>query len=365
MIALGLMSGTSADGVSLALARVAGRRLKIVAHDTFPYPKLLRLRILSAPEARAPELAALNFELGRVFAAAATRFLERAGVAPKSLFAVGSHGQTVIHLPEGPEPSTLQIGEPSFLAEALGVPVVSDFRPRDMAAGGQGAPLAPFLDEYLFGAGPPRALQNIGGIGNVTLVGKGVRTLGFDTGPGNCLIDLATARVTQGRQAFDRDGRIAAGGRPDAAAARALLKLPYFARRPPKSLDRSSFGEAFLLRRFGGRLAKRPEDSVATITLFTAMTMADAYRRFLPLARLREVVVSGGGALNPTLMGHLARLLHPVPVASSAAYGLPPLAKEPALIALLAALAVQGRCNHSPAATGAVGARVLGKITPR
>lgn len=360
MISLGLMSGTSADGVSLALAEVGGGRLRVLAHDTRPYPKALRARILRAAGASAPELALLNFDLGRAFAGAAKAFLRR---KPRPAVA-GSHGQTVIHLPDAERPATLQLGEPSFLAEALRIPVVSDFRPRDMAAGGQGAPLAPFLDEYLFGDGPPRALQNLGGIGNVALVGRGVRTLGFDTGPGNCLIDAAVARLSKGRRAFDRDGRLAARGRPDEAKARALLGLPFFARKPPKSLDRSAFGEGFLSRRFGALLARRPADAVATITLFTALSVADAYRRFLPLGRLKEVVVSGGGALNPVLMRFLAEALRPLPVVSCAERGLPPLAKEPALIALMAALAVQGRTNHAPRATGAAGARILGKITP-
>ncbi|MBI5200797.1 MAG: anhydro-N-acetylmuramic acid kinase, partial [Elusimicrobia bacterium] len=286
---LGLMSGTSADGVSLALAGV-GRGLEIVDYATYEYPKTLRAKILAAPELRTPELSWLNFALGRNFAAAAVRFLKG-----RRVDAAGSHGQTVIHLPDGKEPSTLQIGEPSFLAEALGVPVVSDFRPRDMAAGGQGAPLAPFLDEFLFGSGPARALQNIGGIGNVALVGKGVRTLGFDTGPGNCVIDLAVASHTRGRQAFDRDGRLAREGKPDEALARRLLSLPFFSRKPPKSLDRGAFDAEFLHRHFGVMLRRAPEDAIATITLWSALTIADAYRRFLP-RRPAEVVVSGGGA---------------------------------------------------------------------
>ncbi|MEK7747111.1 MAG: anhydro-N-acetylmuramic acid kinase, partial [Elusimicrobiota bacterium] len=177
MLALGLMSGTSADGVSVALVRVEGGALRVLADDTFPYPRGLRERILRAGEARAVELSSLNFELGRTFAAAARRFLKGRRLGGR-LRVAGSHGQTVIHLPSGPSPSTLQLGEPSFLAEELGVPVVSDFRPRDMAAGGEGAPLIPFFDEFVFGAGPPRVLQNIGGIANASLAGRGVETFG-------------------------------------------------------------------------------------------------------------------------------------------------------------------------------------------
>jgi len=173
-LALGLMSGTSADGVSLALIESSGRRLAVVAHATYGYTASLRRRILAAPEARASELSALDFELGRAFAKAAVRFLKAQRVPPRRLAAVGSHGQTVVHRPAAADPSTLQIGEASFLAEALGVPVACDFRPRDMVAGGEGAPLVPFLDELLFGDGPPRILQNIGGVANAALVGRGV-----------------------------------------------------------------------------------------------------------------------------------------------------------------------------------------------
>lgn len=359
------MSGTSADGVSLALIRAGARDLDVLAHRTYAYPAELRRRILAAGNAASPELCRLNFDLGRVFARRAAEFLRAEGVSPSTLTAVGSHGQTVVHLPDDAEPSTLQIGEPSFLAERLRVPVVSDFRPRDMAAGGQGAPLIPFLDEFLFGKGPARALQNIGGIGNVALAGRGAPPLGFDTGPGNCLIDAAISRITRGRRGYDKDGAMARRGAVDAAAAARLLSGAYFKKRPPKSLDRGSFAEEFLSRRFGRALASRPEDAVATLTYFTALTIADAYKRFvLPRVRIREAVISGGGALNPVLMDFLARLLAPVRVRSIADFGIHPLAKEPAAFALMALRAVRGRPNHSPSATGAAGARILGKISP-
>ncbi|MBI5244682.1 MAG: anhydro-N-acetylmuramic acid kinase [Elusimicrobia bacterium] len=360
MLALGLMSGTSADGVSLALVDLRGKSLRVLAHATVPYPPKLNSRILRAPSMTPAELSELDFELGRVFASAAARFL-RGKRAPA---VAGSHGQTVVHLPSSRIPSTLQIGEPSFLAEALGIPVVSDFRPRDMAAGGEGAPLVPFFDEYVFGGGRPRVLQNIGGIGNAALVGRGIRTFGFDTGPGNCLMDLAVRRMSRGRLPFDRDGRIARRGKADEALALRLLGAPFFRRPPPKSLDRSSFGEAYLRKHFPlGRF--RPEDVVATLTLLTALGIADACWRFIfPCAKVSELVLSGGGALNLALVGNLERLLRPLPVRTSADYGIPVLAKEPAMIALLAALALRGKANHCPAATGAKGARILGKISP-
>jgi len=364
MLALGLMSGTSADGVSLALVDLRGRKLRVAAHATYAYSPALSRRILRAASMRAAELSGLHFELGRVFASAAERFLRLNRVVAAKISAAGSHGQTVIHLPSARIPSTLQIGEPSFLAEALGIPVVSDFRPRDMAAGGEGAPLAPFFDEYVFGGGRPRILQNIGGIGNAALVGRGIKTFGFDTGPGNCLMDLAVRRMSGGRLAFDGGGRIAKRGRADEGLARRMLGAPYFRKPPPKSLDRGSFGEEYLRSHFPpGRM--RHEDVVATLTFFTALSVADSYRRFVfPRAQASEAVLSGGGALNPALVGHLKKLLHPLPVRTSGDYGIPVIAKEPAMIALLAALAVRGERNHCPQATGARGPRILGKITP-
>lgn len=362
---MGLMSGTSADGVGLALVVPERGKPRVRAHATYPYSGLLRKRLLAAAGAPAPELCRLNFELGRVFADAALRFLRNIPVSSSGISAVGSHGHTVLHLPSAPCPSTWQIGEPSFLAERLGVPVVSDFRPRDMAAGGQGAPIIPFLDACLFGEGPPRALQNIGGIANVSLVGRGLRTLGFDTGPGNCLIDLAASRLSRGGLTYDRGGRLARAGRIDARKAESLLRIPYFRRSPPKSLDRSAFSEKFLDLYFSRELRRRPSDAVATLTYFTALAVADAHRRFLfPAAVPEEVVVSGGGALNPVLMGHLRSLLTPIRVRSIADFHIPPMAKEPAAVAWMALLALRGRVNHCHEATGASGPRILGKITP-
>ena len=360
-LALGLMSGTSADGVSLALVACEGRGLKVLAHDTYPYAAALRRRILAAPEARAAELSALDFELGRAFAKAAVRFLKAEGVGPKRLAAVGSHGQTVVHRPRAADPSTLQIGEASFLAEALGVPVACDFRPRDMAAGGEGAPLVPFLDELLFGDGPARILQNIGGVANAALVGRGVPVVAFDTGPGNAVMDAAARRATGGRLDFDRGGKIATRGRADARLVARLLRLPFFKRKPPKSLDRAEFAEGFLAK-WLPRSRYSHGDALATATLFTAASIADQATRFLlPRAKVKELVVSGGGALNPTLMRDLAGGL-PVPVVTSDAHGLPPLAKEPALMAVMGLYAVEGRINHCPRATGARAPRLLGKV---
>lgn len=360
---LGLMSGTSADGLSIALCEAAGRTLKVKAFGNYPYPAALQARIIAAKDLKAPELSALNFGLGRLWAGMVRRFCRAHKVSYKSIAAIGSHGQTVWHAP-GKQGHTLQIGEASFIAEETGRPVVCDFRPADMAAGGEGAPLIPFLDEYLYGGGEPAALQNIGGVGNIAFVGKGVRTSGFDTGPGNSLMDTAVCVISGGKLAYDKAGAWAAAGSPDAEKVHRLLAAPFFKRRPPKSLDRNEYSLNFIRKHFPGRLNKKSApDLLATLNLFTAASIALAFRNYAPRGT-RELIVSGGGALNPVLLDNIAALLLPsgVRVRSCAELDLHPLAKEPACFALLAWLAVEGRVNHCPSATGARGPRVLGKL---
>lgn len=359
---MGLMSGTSADGLSIALCSVRpdGTALKVLTYGTYAYPAAIQKRMLEARHMRAPELSELNFEMGRLWAGMVERFCRENRVPYKNIAVIGSHGQTIYHRP-GLKGSTLQLGEPAFMAEKTGRPVVSDFRPADMAAGGEGAPLIPFMDEYLFGGSSPVALQNIGGVGNVAFVGKGVRTSGFDTGPGNSLMDTAVALATRGKKTYDRDGRLAAAGRADRGKVGKLLKLPFFALRPPKSLDRETFAGAFLQKHFGRVAHGNLADTLATLNLFTAASIALAFRKFAP-GGTKELVVSGGGALNPVLMNNIAAALPGVNVKSIAARGIHPLAKEPACFALLAWLAFTGRINHCPSATGARGPRILGKI---
>lgn len=362
-LALGLMSGTSADGLSIALCSLAGRRLTVRAFSNYPYPAALQARIIAAKDMRAPELSGLNFELGRLWAGMVRKFCRSHKVAYKSLDVISSHGQTVWHAP-GAKGHTLQIGEAAFMAEETGRPVAFDFRPADMAAGGEGAPLIPFMDEYLFGGGAPVALQNIGGVGNIAFAGRGVKTFGFDTGPGNSLMDTAMVELSGGRLSYDKDGAWARAGEPDKAKVDALLKAPFFGRRPPKSLDRSEYTLAFIKRHFGPLFnARRSKDLLASLNLFTAASIALAFRRWAPRGT-RELIVSGGGALNPALMDNMAALLLPagVRVRSIAELGLHPLAKEPACFALLGLLALEGEINHCPSATGARGPRVLGKM---
>ena len=348
MIAVGLMSGTSADGVSVAAIRVE-KKIRLIAYRTFPYPKGLRERVLGAGGLRTPALSELNGDLGRFFAACARRFIGR-GRAD----VIGSHGQTVWHEPGR---HTLQLGEAAHIAEATGVTTVCDFRPADIAAGGQGAPLVPYFDRAVFGVRDAATL-NLGGIANVTLLGK--KPVGFDTGPGNCLIDEAM-RLAFGRP-YDSKGSVAARGSIDRRLL-ARLDHPYFRKAPPKSTGRELFGREFLLDRCGRELQRRPADVVATLTFLTARTVADALAR-VSRRPLQEVIVSGGGVFNRTLMGQLEWTLWPAVPRPITVYGFHPLAKEPAAFALLAVEALRRRPGNLPSVTGARRAVVLGKILP-
>jgi anhydro-N-acetylmuramic acid kinase len=283
---------------------------------------------------------------------------------------IGSHGQTVWHAPEGEFAGTLQLGEAAVIAERTGLPVVSNFRARDMAAGGQGAPLVAYVDRLLL-THPERvrAVQNIGGIGNVTflppLSQPDWTAFAFDTGPGNVLLDEAAARITEGRWNYDRDGTLAAGGRVNGAFLEWLLDHPYFARRPPKTTGRELFNAAFSqsLWEQAERYHLPSEDVMATLTAFTATTIAQAYRAFLP-SLPEEVIISGGGSRNPTLMKLLAEALAPAQLLPSATAGIPGETKEALAFAILAYETWHGRPGNLPAATGARRAVVLGQITP-
>jgi len=346
MIAVGMMSGTSADGVSVAAVEV-GRSLSFLAYRTFPYPRALRERILGAVDLRTPELSELHDHLGRFFARCAKTFIGK-----RRPDVIGSHGQTVWHEPGR---HTLQIGEASHIAEATRVPTVCDFRPADIAAGGQGAPLVPYFDRFLFGVRNAATL-NLGGIANVTVLSK--VPAGFDTGPGNCLIDEAM-RIAYGKPC-DAGGRVAASGRIDRELL-ARLDDPWLRRPPPKSTGRERFSRAFLLDRCGGALKRKPADVIATLTLFTAKTVGEAIGRFVKRP-LQEVIVSGGGMLNRTLMAQLEWTLWPAVPRPITVYGIPPLAKEPAAFALLALETLRGRAGNLPSVTGARRPVVLGKL---
>jgi len=354
-LAIGLMSGTSADGVTAALVTIGAKELRVVRHRTYPYSAALKKRVLGAPNLSVPELSRLNFELGEAFAAAALKIAGRARVS-----VIGSHGQTVWHGPNATPPNTLQIAEPAVIAERTGVTVVADFRPRDMAAGGQGAPLVPAFDLFLYGSGPLKAVINIGGISNASILGHDKILAAFDTGPGNVLMDEAVRRATKGRRDYDAGGRLAASGTVDEKLLKRLLSNPYFLKAPPKSLDRSTFGPALLDRIYPRLTTKALPDALATLCELTARSLWLAVLENSP-GPLGEVVVSGGGALNAHLMRRLRALFAPAPVGVTA---IPVMAKEAACFAWLASRALDGKPNNAPSATGARGPRVLGKIVP-
>ncbi len=347
------MSGTSADGVTAALVRIDARGVRVVRHRTYPYSPALKARVLGAPALSVAELSRLNVELGEAFAVAARKI---AGGSRPSV--IGSHGQTVWHGPNAVPPNTLQIAEPAVIAERTGITVVADFRPRDMAAGGQGAPLVPAFDLFLYGRGPLKAVINVGGIANATILGRGKIHAAFDTGPGNVLMDEAVRRATKGRRDFDAGGRLAASGEIDEKRLKRLLSNPYFLKAPPKSLDRSTFGPALLGRVYPRLTSKDLPDALATLAEFTARSLWLSVLENAP-GPLSEVVVSGGGALNAHLMRRLRALFSP---AKTGVTALPVMAKEAACFAWLAARALDGKTNNAPSATGARGPRILGKI---
>ena len=381
----GLMSGTSADGVDAAIVDVTQKRgqapalrcgasprfcppggVKLLAFRTFPYPPALRRAVLdlSCPETgRVDDVCHFNFLLGEVFADALIRLAAEAGIALASIDLVGSHGQTIHHIPRGRRAgrrkvrSTLQIAEPCVIAERTGITTVADFRPRDVAAGGEGAPLVPIADYVLFADGRTnRAVQNIGGIANVTYLPAGgdiCDIVAFDTGPGNMIIDRVVHRITRGQKRYDRAGRIAAGGRVNEPLLAELMRHPYLRRRPPKSTGREQFGAAFTDKLYAAARRRRipPADILATVTTFTAASIARAQKRFLP-APAEQVILCGGGAKNTTLVSALRELVHPATVVVSDELGIAADAKEAVSFAILAARTITGAAGNVPAATG-------------
>ena len=377
---VGLMSGTSADGVDAALVdvRPPGTQVEVLAFETYPYPRALRAAVLAACRSdtgRVDDVCHLNFAIGEVFADAVLRLARRARVPLRSIDLVGSHGQTLYHIPAG-RPlggrrirSTLQVGEPSVIAERTGITTVADFRPRDIAAGGQGAPLVPLADYLLFRhPRRTRAVQNIGGIANVTLLPAGCDesgVLAFDTGPGNMILDRLAQRLTAGRLSYDKDGRLASRGKVNRTLLAELLRHPFLRKRPPRTTGREEFGSQFadaLLDR-SRRRGLAPRDLMATAAAFTAACIADAYGRFSP-APVDEVILCGGGSRNPVLVGLLTALLAPARVALTDDFGINADAKEAVSFALLAARTAWGLSGNVPSATGARAGVVLGKIVP-
>jgi anhydro-N-acetylmuramic acid kinase len=374
---VGLMSGTSLDGISAAVVRFGPHGValtgagepELLGFLTHPYAQRDRQRLERAIHdgAKTAEWCQLGFDMGTWLADAAVAVLAESGIARSTVRAIGSHGQTVWHEPGR---STWQIGESAVIAERTGLDVVSDFRVRDIAAGGQGAPLVSVADVLLFA--PPdgwRALQNVGGIGNVTIVPSGGKLAGvraFDTGPGVVVID-GVVRALRPALPFDVDGQLARRGQVIAGVVDALLADPYFAAPPPKTTGRELFDAGYIARfiercRSASTVATT-EDIVATAVSLTARSIADAYGRFVP-EPVGDVLLSGGGARNPVLAAAIAEALAPRVVRPFADVYFDGEAKEAVAFALLAALHIEGRPGNVPGATGASGPRVLGKLTP-
>lgn len=382
-LAIGLMSGTSHDGVSAAVVRLDARahpRAEVIAFTAFAYSAKFRERLLalaSGENVGAPAVSSLNFEMGRAFGAAAIAVARKAGIRLARVSFIGSHGHTIFHLPpraaaRGQTPSTMQIGESAVIAAMTGVPVVSDFRPMDIALGGEGAPLAPLAHLWLFGDRKlGRVIQNIGGIGNATYLRPGARLddpalVAFDTGPGGMLIDALANKLSGGRMKMDRGGRMAARGRIDETLLAELMRHPYFRRRPPKSTGREEFGAPFLaeIERRARPAGVAGDDLVATVTALTARSIADAIRRFvMPLGRVDQLVATGGGARNPSLMKMIQRELPPVAVLTAEQVGVDGDALEAVAFAILGYQMLRRRQGNIPSVTGARAGAILGKLT--
>jgi anhydro-N-acetylmuramic acid kinase len=419
---IGLMSGTSVDAIDAALVRIdrsAGTyRAKVLHHLETPWPAPLRRRLLAimAPaETTTQEICELNALVATQFAAAVEGVLHAAAIPKSQIAALGSHGQTVCHLPPEsasysprlaggsaskrtriPTPSTLQLGDVSMLATLTGITTVGNFRPADMAAGGQGAPLVPWTDDILLShPTKSRCVQNIGGIANATYLPplkqkvaetwtfytplsvsaktfqKRPRVIAFDTGPGNMVMDAAISMVTKGRRRFDRGGRMARRGELDRELFRKLQRHPFFERRPPKSTGREDFGRAFTEKLLAENRKLKTENLLHTLTRLTAWSIADAYVQFLPELP-DEVIVCGGGADNPVLMKMLAEemaglksdYLRPTPpmLRRINEFGIPNKAKEAASFALLAAATLDGIPANLPSVTGASRSVILGVV---
>jgi anhydro-N-acetylmuramic acid kinase len=361
---LGLISGTSMDAIDAALVDFGPSPLSLVAASATPFDPGLKTRITALIEshdrASLDEIGQLDVAVAREFSACALALVKGAGLEPSDVAAIGSHGQTLRHRPDLPFPFTWQIGDPNVLAESSGIAVVGDFRRRDVAAGGQGAPLLPVFHDQVFRSdGEDRVILNLGGIANITVLAQGKGVLGFDTGPANRLLD---AWISHHRgKPFDEHGAWGAAGRCDAALLNRLLAEPYLALPPPKSTGRELFNMPWLLERLG-REERRPEDVQATLLEYTAASVADAVRRHAPGASL---YACGGGAHNPVLLAALARRLSPTRVATTAALGLDPDYVEAIAFAWFARRTLAGLPSSAPSVTGARGARILGGVYPR
>jgi anhydro-N-acetylmuramic acid kinase len=372
---VGLMSGTSADGIDAALVEIEGfgldTKLTLVKFITYPFPEDIKkrlFRIFSPSICSVDDICEMNFILGNLFAQAALEVIKKAGLNPSEVDLIGSHGQTISHLPKSG--ATLQIGEPAVMAYLTGIVTVGDFRVADMAAGGQGAPLVPYVDFLLLrDEVKSRAIQNIGGISNVTVLPAGGSLddiLAFDTGPGNMIIDEIVRFVTNGQRSYDKDGQMSSEGIPDELLLNKLLSHPFIHRKPPKTTGREEFGFGFAQKLFNEarEMGIKDSDLLATVTAYTAECIYTNYKLFvLQKYDISEIIICGGGLHNLTLMRFLRDKFYPVVVKSIEDLGISSDAKEAIAFAVLANETIHGNPGNVPSATGAKMPVILGKIS--
>ena len=385
LLVLGLMSGTSADGIEAALVRISGAppklKSKLEGHASLPIPKPTRaaiLRIAEGTPVPAAEISQLNFRLGQLFAEAAVTTCKKLSVPIKSLDLIASHGQTIFHQGEpvsflgAPTSSTMQIGEPSIIAARTGITTIGDFRPADMAASGQGAPLVPFADYLLYRHEKlGRVSLNLGGIANITVIpahAKPSDVFAFDTGPANMVIDALVSHFTKGRQRYDRGGSLAMQGHDIQGLLDELLQDPFIYQPPPKSTGREYYGQGYMkkLLQLGCRYHAEPNDLIRVATTFTLTSVVVALKLFvLPKVKIKQLIVSGGGAQNTLMMQILASMLKSegVEVVHSSQLGVPEQSKEAYAFGLLAYETFHHRPSNLPSATGATHPAILGKIS--
>jgi len=372
------MSGTSLDGIDVAIIDITGSgfkaKINVLTSHSVPYPKKIREALMAVSNAHTHtgEISRLNFLLGELYAEALEETAERADIPLNTIKLIGCHGQTIYHEGQGSQylgkkvANTFQIGESSVISERTGINVISNFREGDVAAGGKGAPLVPYLDYMLMRhRGRGRVAVNIGGIANLTAIPPNTstdRVIAFDTGPGNMVIDQLVSRITLGQQTFDRDGAMAASGEVDPKLLAKLLRDKYFRQKPPKTAGREQYGAEYVSKLLDTELST--EDLIATATALTAESIALGVRNFvLPEMRVDEIFVSGGGTHNPTMMRLLAKAMNPIPVMETTEVGLDVDAKEAIAFAVMAYETAHSRPSNVPMATGAKRSVVLGKLT--
>ena len=367
---IGMMSGTSMDGIDACLVKINDDfSFKVLGSHSAAYPdeitrKLLALANNNGSTAATAEICAMDFAVGKLFAKCANELIEkvkqqqsRQHFLKENIDLIASHGQTVWHIPKE---ATLQIGNISVIAEETGISTIGNFRARDIAAGGQGAPLVPFADEKIFKREIPRAIQNIGGIANVTVLSPDTATFAFDTGAGNMLIDYFTKKLFN--LPFDKDGELASKGKINEDWLNSLLNLDYYRLEPPKTTGRELFGEEYAEKIFRSA-PENPYDVIATVTALAAKTIADAYENFVfHKTKIREIVLGGGGAYNKTLIGYLKNYLPDIPIKTHEDFGIDNKYKEAIAFAFLGYCSAMKIPNSLPECTGAKKSVVMGEV---